>query len=117
MQVQLPPQPWINNYARQADDAFNAATSMSEDELRALRPPLPQIMMNPPRFGWPTYAERQWDIMQVFGITRLPSGKIPGMPQMHGKDRVDYSQTQGGGQGSSRNTNSGDPLGLGAGGN
>ena len=89
---------------------------MSADQLRALRPPLSQIVFLPPRFGYPLYAERQWDVMQVFGITRLPSGEIPGMPQMHGEDRTDYSRTQGGGQGSDRNTNA-DPLGLGAGGN
>lgn len=89
---------------------------MSADELRALRPPLPQIQYLPPRFGYPPYIDRQWDVMQVFGITRMPSGQIPGMPRMHGEDRVDYSRTQGGGQGSDRNTNSGDPLGLGGGG-
>jgi hypothetical protein len=108
-------QPWQTNYQRQADDAFAAATSMSEDELRALQPPLPQIQWLPPRFGYPSFVERQWDIMQVFGITRLPSGEIPGMPRMHGEDRTDYSRTQGGGAGSDRNTNA-DPLGLGAGG-
>jgi hypothetical protein len=107
-------QPWETNYARQADDAFAAATSMSADQLRAMRPPLPQIQYLPPRFGYPPYANRQWDVMAVFGITRLPSGQIPGLPQMHGEDRVDYSRSQGGNNGGSdRNTNSGDPLGLG----
>lgn len=116
MQVRPFDQPWASNYARQADDAFNAATSMSADELRALRPPLPQIVYLPQRFGYPPYAARQWDVMQVFGITRLPSGAIPGMPQMHGEDRVDYSRNQSNMQGSDRNTNY-DGLGLGAGGN
>ena len=109
-------QPWETNYQRQADDAFAAAESMSDDELRALRPPLPQIMYLPPRFGWPTYEERQWNVMQVFGITRLPSGRIPGRPQTRGEDRVDYSRNQGGYTGSDRNTNGADPLGLGGGG-
>jgi hypothetical protein len=108
--------PWANNYQRQADEAFDAATSMSADELRSLRAPLPQIRWLPPRFGYPTYVERQWDVMQVFGITRTPSGDIPGMPTTRGEDRVDFSRYQGGGSGSDRNTNSGDPLGLGAGG-
>lgn len=116
MNVMPASQPWATLYQRQADDAFSAATSMSADQLRALRPPLPQIIWDPPRFGYPTYDQRQWNVMQVFGITRLPSGKIPGLPQMHGEDRVDYSRNQGGYQGSDRNTNSGDPLGLGAGG-
>jgi hypothetical protein len=89
---------------------------MTPAQLRALRPPLPQIIMNPPRFGYPLYAERQWDVMQVFGITRSANGTIPGMPRMHGKDRVDYSRSQSTSQGSDRNTNGGDPLGMGAGG-
>lgn len=109
-------QPWITNYQRQADDAFAAATSMSADQLRALRPPLPQIIYLPPRFGFEDYVDRQWTVMQVFGITRLPSGQIPGMPTTRGDERTDYSRTQGGGQGSDRNTNY-DPLGMGAGGN
>ena len=114
MQVRPFPQPWETNYARQADDAFAAATSMSADQLRALRPPLPQIQYLPPRFGYMPYAFRQWDVMQVFGITRLPSGAIPGMPQMKGEDRVDYARYQGGIEGSDRNTDY-DGLGLGGG--
>jgi hypothetical protein len=116
MQVAPYRQPWATNYQRQADDAFAAATSMSADQLRAIRPPLPQIEFLPPRFGYPPYSMRQWDVMQVFGITRLPSGSIPGMPQMREEDRVDYSRYQGGGDGSDRNSNY-DGLGLGAGGN
>lgn len=108
-------EPFETNYQRQADDAFAAAESMSAAQLRALRPPLPQIIMNPPRFGYPVYAERQWNVLQVFGITRLPSGQIPGLPRMHGEDRVDYSRYQGNAQGSTRNANA-DALGLGAGG-
>lgn len=116
MQVRPYDEPWETNYSRQANDALAAATKMSAAQLRALRPPLPQIEYLPPRFGYPDYAERQWDILQVFDITRLPSGRVPGFPRMHQKDRVDYSQTQATSQGSDRNSNSGDPLGLGAGG-
>jgi hypothetical protein len=108
-------QPFQTNYQRQADDAFAAAESMSADQLRALRPPLPQIQWLPPRFGYPLYQDRQWNVMQVFGITRLPSGEIPGMPRMHGEDRVDYSRSQSRDQASPRNENT-DALGLGAGG-
>ena len=90
---------------------------MSDDELRALRPPLPQIEFLPPRFGYPTYAQRQWSVLQVFGIDRLTPGGLPAeRPQMRQDKRVDYSRSQGGFQGSDRNTNA-DPLGLGAGGN
>jgi hypothetical protein len=115
MLVRPPDQPWSTNYQRQADDAFDAATSATSDELRALRPPLPQIQFLPPRFGYPLYIDRQWDVMQVFGITRTPSGNIPGMPTTRGDERVDYSRNQGGYQGSDRNTGQ-SPLGLGAGG-
>lgn len=106
-------EPFATNYQRQADDAFAAAESMSANQLRALRPPLPQIQFLPPRFGYPDYVDRQWTVMQVFDITRLPSGRIPGLPTTRGEDRVDYSRNQGGYQGSDRNTNSADPLGLG----
>jgi hypothetical protein len=108
-------QPWATNYQRQADDALFAATEASSEQLRALRPPLPQIRMNPPRFGYPDYATRQWNVMQVFGINRLPSGAIPGMPNMKGEDRVDYSRNQSTMSGSPRNENV-DALGLGGGG-
>jgi hypothetical protein len=117
MQIRPDDSPWANLYQRQADEALAMATSMSADQLRALRPPLPQIEYLPPRFGYPTYEERQWDVLQVFGISRLPPGQLPGFPRMRQKDRVDYTQTQATSQGSDRNSNSGDPLGLGAGGN
>lgn len=107
-------QPWANNYQRQADDALFAATAASADQLRAQRPPLPQIVANPPRFGYPSYVDRQWNVMQVFGITRLPSGAIPGMPRMKGEDRVDYSRSQSTMSGSPRNE-SVDSLGMGGG--
>lgn len=113
MQVMPFAQPWQTNYQRQADEALAGAYALSADQWRELRAPLPQIEWLPPRFGYPTYDQRQWNVMQVFGITRLPTGQIPGFPQMHGKDRVDYSQAQERDQASDRNTNSGDPLGLG----
>lgn len=106
-------QPWSTNFARQQAEAFDRALGMSADELRALGPPLPQIVYLPPRFGYPTYDQRQWGVMEVFGITRTPAGRIPGMPRMHGKDRVDYTRSQSTDQGSERNSDSGDPLGLG----
>jgi len=109
-------QPWATNYQRQADDAFAAATSMSDAQLRRLRPPLPQIEYLPPRFGYPSYIDRQWNVMQVFGITRTPSGAIPGMPRMRQEDRVGYSQNQAAMDGSERYGGNQDPLGLGGGG-
>ena len=106
--------PWLTNYQKQADDALAIAQSATADQLRALRPPLPQIVMDPPRFGYPPYAERQWDVLQVFGISRTPSGNIPAMPRSQ-EDRVDYSRSQSADQGSDRNSLN-DALGMGAGG-
>ena len=111
--VRPPDKPWSTQYQKQADDTFDALTSVSTDELRALRPPLPQIQWLPDRFGYPPYIDRQWGVLQVFGITRTPSGNIPSMPTTRGDDRVDYSRDQATSQGSDRNTGSGDPLGLG----
>ena len=115
MLVRPPETPWENNYQRQSDEAFQRAIA-PDAFLRKLKPPLPQIEYLPPRFGYPNYADRQWDVMQVFGITRTPSGQIPGMPRMRGKDRVDYTQSQSSSQGSDRNSGSNDALGMGAGG-
>jgi hypothetical protein len=105
MLVRPPDTPFENNYQRQANEAYERATEMSAAELRKIRPPLPQIRYLPPRFGYPSYADRQWTLLQVFGITRLPSGGVPGFP--HKPDqRVDYSGYQGEIEGSPRNTNS-----------
>lgn len=106
-------EPWATNYQRQSDEAFAVAESATAEQLRNLKPPLPQIVYAPRRFGYPSYARRQWGVLDVFGIDRLPSGRIPGVPQMHGEDRVDYTRSQSVQQGSDRLTNGGDPLGLG----
>jgi hypothetical protein len=105
-------EPWQTNYQREANDALEAAMGPSDAYWRALRPPLPQIPYLPPRFGYPTYVERQWTVMQVFGITRTPNGTIPGMPTTRPEERTDYSKVQQTDQGSGRNENF-DPLGLG----
>jgi len=106
-------QPWATLYEKQEAEALDRALALSDAQLRRLRPPLPQIVWLPPRFGYPTYDQRQWGVMQVFGLTRTPSGRIPGFPSTQGQDRVTYSQDQARWQGSDRNTNSADPLGLG----
>lgn len=109
MQVMPFGQPWQTNYQRQADEAFAAATSMSADQLRALRPPLPQIRFLPPRFGYPPYADRQPGVIQVFGIDRIQPGYLPPVPLTKPGDGFEDTRFTG----SDRNTNSADPLGLG----
>jgi hypothetical protein len=42
-----------------------------EDLVRMIQPPLPQIVAFPPRFGWPSYSERQPGIEGVFDLDRL----------------------------------------------
>ncbi len=42
-----------------------------EDVVRAIRPPLPQIVAFPPRYGWPSYQARQAGIEEVLDIERL----------------------------------------------
>jgi hypothetical protein len=106
-------EPWETNYSRETNDALKRAWGPSDDYWRRLGPPLPQIPYLPPRFGFPPYSERQWGVMQVFGLTRTPAGRIPGMPQTRGEDRTDYTENQGGYEGSDRNTGSGDRLGMG----
>jgi len=98
-------QPWETNYQRQSNDAFERANGPADAYWKALRPPLPQIHYLPPRFGYPSYQDRQWSIMQVFGITRSPAGRIPAMPTTRLQDRVDYTQDQGSqNEASDRNT-------------
>ena len=106
-------QPWANNYQRQADDAFWTAESATANELRALRPPLPQIVYLPPRFGYATYDERQPTVLQVFGMDRVQPSYLPQTPLKKPGDGFEDTRFQG----SDRLTNGGDPLGLGGGGN
>lgn len=112
MQVSPYAQPWSSNYQRQSEEAFWVAESATADQLRALRPPLPQIQYLPPRFGYPTYAERQPTVLDVFGIDRINPGYLPSTPLSSiRKPGDEFEDTRY--QGSDRLTNGGDPLGLG----
>lgn len=48
-----------------------AESQAPEDVVRMLTPPLPQIVAFPPRFGWPTYEQRQPGIEEVFDLDRM----------------------------------------------
>lgn len=99
-------QPWATNFQRQSEEAFWVAEQASRAQLLALRPPLPQIQYLPPRFGYPSYADRQPTVMQVFGIDRITPGYMPPGKPGDGFEDTRY-------QGSDRLTNGGEPLGLG----
>jgi hypothetical protein len=103
------PTPWENLYQRQADEAFYAATGASDAELRALRPPLPQIIFLPDRFGYPSFVERVPTIWSVFGIARKPPAMLPSIPPKPQTPVLGFPYTEG----SDRLTNGGDPLGMG----
>lgn len=109
MQVTPYAQPWANNYQRQSEEAFWVAESATAEQLRQLRPPLPQIVYLPPRFGYPTYAERQPTVLDVFGIDRINPSYLPSTPLKKPGDGFEDTRYQG----SDRLTNGGDPLGLG----
>lgn len=119
MRVQLPPEPWANNYQRQADDATNMALYATDEEWRELQPPLPQIEYLPPRFGYLDYADRQPTVISVFGINRLQPAGLPPTRQaarqmkMTGADRVNYSGTQGGTNGGSPRNENYSAMGMG----
>jgi hypothetical protein len=112
MLVEPASQPWATNYQRQSEDAFWVAESATAQQLRALRPPLPQIQFLPDRFGYPSYVDRQPTVMQVFGIDRVNPGYLPQTPLSSiRKPGDEFNDTRY--QGSDRLTNGGDPLGLG----
>lgn len=109
-------QPWANNYQRQSEEAFWVAEKATAQQLRELRPPLPQIQYLPPRFGYPGYVDRQPTVMQVFGINRQEPGFMPAGPlsmrkTQNTKPGDGFQDTSY--EGSDRLTNGGDPLGLG----
>lgn len=77
MQVYPFDEPWETMYSGQQAEALNRDFYASNDQLRKLRPPLPQIHYLPPRFGYPSYDVRQPNIMQVFGIDRAQPAMLP----------------------------------------
>jgi hypothetical protein len=61
--------PNFSNQERLVTRALMTATVPSE-VLQGLRPPLPQIVPFPMRFGYPDYPDRQADMRQVLDVDR-----------------------------------------------
>jgi hypothetical protein len=69
--------PWQSNEERLVTTALEAAMLMPADEIRALKPPLPQIQLFPPRFGYPTEAPGILDVVNLDRQT-LPQDNFSG---------------------------------------
>lgn len=62
--------PWESNSERLITDALQDSQT-PEDIIRAQKPPLPQIVRFPQRFGYPKYADRQAGVEAVLDSNRL----------------------------------------------
>jgi hypothetical protein len=79
--------PWNSNEERLTGEALGALFTMSSEEIRNLRPPIPRMGLFPPRFGLSRPAIGIRDVIDI-------DHYYPGA-------RVDYSGMQSGYQGSS----------------
>jgi hypothetical protein len=79
--------PWQSNEERLTGIALMAVALMPADAIRAIRPPIPRIATNPPRFGLPDRG--------AIGIA-----DIIDMDQLYPGARIDYSGSNSGYSGS-----------------
>lgn len=94
MRVYEQQRPWQSNAERLVSEAL-AASQTPADVLAQLRPPLPQIIPFPPRFGYGTVQERMPSIWSVLDVARL-----------YGDNKDDISGGPGGYEAASRNVTS-----------
>lgn len=59
------------NWERLVTDALAASQTPGTTLQREVRPPLPQIIPFPPRFGYPSFQARQATIDGVLDVARL----------------------------------------------
>jgi hypothetical protein len=62
--------PWESNSERLVTDALQES-QLPEATVRGIKPPLPQIVQFPSRYGYPTYQDRQAGIEAVLDFNRL----------------------------------------------
>ena len=79
--------PWQSNEERLVSESLSATAGMTQEEIQAIRPPLPRVRLFPDRFG---YEKRALGIMDVLDV----SNSYPGA-------RIDYAGNRSGMQGSS----------------
>jgi hypothetical protein len=80
--------PWASNAERLVDLAL-ASADLTYEQIESIRPPLPQVQLFPPRFGYRPYVD-QFRIEDVVDLDLLYPGS-----------RVDFSGSTSGYQGSS----------------
>jgi hypothetical protein len=67
-QVYLQSAPFYRNTERLVDMALRVATIPGAVLQREIRPNIPMVEMWPPRFGYPTYVQRQMNVRQVLDV-------------------------------------------------
>ncbi len=70
MNVYTESKPWQSNAERLVSEAL-AASQAPQSVILQIRPPLPQIVPFPPRFGYPTVTQRAFGIRQVVGVEHI----------------------------------------------
>jgi hypothetical protein len=65
--------PWASNEERLVTEALIANTAPSDEIADMVRPPLAQIRIFPPLFGFVPYNQRQATIDDVLGEDRRPA--------------------------------------------
>jgi hypothetical protein len=92
MNVYMKRKPTQSNQERLVSDALSMSQTPGAVLQRDVRPPLPQIVTFPPRFGYPDIKHRQATIEGVLDVAR-----------QYADARDDMSGGPGGYQGASRN--------------
>lgn len=89
---------------RRIDEALMTA-EMPAALIRAERPPLPQIITFPPRFGYQSYQQRQIGIADIIQVPRIfadPRATLTGNQRVQPPQYTSWAQSQGAYSGSSR---------------
>ena len=73
MNVYLMRKPSEQNWERLTSEALEAASIPGVVLQAEVRPPLPQIRLFPPRYGYPSFQKRQATVSQVLDAGRLYS--------------------------------------------
>lgn len=94
--VYLQASPWQRNEERLVTQALAVAAIPGAVLQAEVKPPLPQVHPFPPRFGYPSYQERQFDVDTVLNF-----------PRAYRNRQDDTSGGVAGIQSSARNTNEG----------